>query len=60
MFPSYYFDYYEEIILGEKEENSIKKILNKIELFEDFLRDIYNYLNTKIVMPEIDWLRNNF
>lgn len=56
LYPSYYFDLYEDIVTGEKEEKEILQITTKIEEFEDYLYDIYYYLRKFYQIPEVTWL----
>lgn len=57
LYPSYYFDLYEEIVLDTKDEYEIKKVLEKTNEFEQFLKETYNYISTLITLPEIDWIK---
>ena len=56
LYPTYYFDLYEQIISGKQEEAAIKKIINKINDYEQFLKNIYTYFKTFLPMLKIDWL----
>lgn len=56
IFPTYYFDCYENIILGNKNEKEIVKIINKNHLYLEFLHEIYLYFKKNSNLPEIDWL----
>lgn len=56
LFPSYYFDLYEEILNKNKDEKEILKIINKVEEYEDFLCDAHSILNRKFNIPRIKWL----
>lgn len=56
LFPSYYFDYYEGVILEIYEEKELLKIINKNSKYIEFLKDIYLYLRTYSNLPEIEWL----
>ena len=57
LFPSYYFDTYDEIIQGIKQEEKIEIYLQKVELYEEFLYRIYYTLKTFYQMPEIEWIK---
>lgn len=56
LYPSYYFDLYEEITLGLKEENEVKKIIQKAEGYRDYMRMIYALINQIIEIPPVDWI----
>lgn len=57
LFPSYYFDIYDEIIQGNKEENKINVIIKKASEYEEFLYEIYYILKQLYQIPEIEWLK---
>ncbi len=56
LYPSYYFDLYENIILGIQEEDCIKDIIIRIDSYQKFLKMIYEIINQKVEIPPIDWL----
>ena len=56
LYPTYYYDLYEEIISGKKEEKEIKKIINKVNDYEKILKNIYTYLKEFLVFTPIEWL----
>lgn len=56
LYPTYYFDMYEEIINGKKKEEDINTITNKIHNYEKVLRMIYIHLKNIIMLPTIEWL----
>ena len=58
LYPSYYFDVYDDIIQEKVNEESIKKYIEKNISYEIFLKDIYKYVKLKYRMPEIEWLEN--
>lgn len=61
MFPSFYFDCYENIINGVVTENEILPILDKIKDYEDFLLHLYNLLKETDFLIRIDFLeKSNF
>lgn len=55
-YPSPYFDIYEKIINESLKENSLYKIINKINEYEKFLKNLYLYMRTFIYLPDIEWL----
>lgn len=58
MYPSYYFDKYEDIINGLVAEEEIEKIINEHESFEEILVMIYFNLRSFPNFPIIDYLEN--
>ena len=61
MFPSFYFDCYENIINGIVSESEILQILDKIKDYEDFLVYLYNLLKETDFLIQIDFLeKTNF
>ena len=57
LYPSYYFDLYDEIINKETKESKLLNIRNKICEYEELLKEIYSYLHLKYNIPEIEWLK---
>ena len=55
IYPTYYFDLYEEIITNRKKDEEIKKIIAKTNDFESILKQIYWYYKSFIPIPKIDW-----
>lgn len=56
LFPTYYFDCYEEIILGNVDEMELLKIINKNSKYLEFLKELYIYFKSIVSLPEIEWL----
>lgn len=57
LYPSYYFELYEQIIQGNKSEEEILNITSKTNEYEEYLNTIFNYLNNYYNLPEIEWLK---
>jgi len=55
LYPSYYFDCYDNIINGGNEE-SINIIIDRIDAYEEFLRTFYIRIKQYATIPKIDWL----
>ena len=60
LFPTYYFDKYDEIINNKKNEDTIIPIIEKNYAYEEFLLKIYNYIvyEKKVQIEPIEWLIN--
>ena len=57
LYPSFYFDMYDDIISGKKEENELNTIISRINDYEYFLYNIYLYLKRFYNIPEINWIK---
>ena len=62
LFPSYYFDIYDEIINTKSDENKIIKVINSIDKYQDFLSNIYKYIvyEKKVQIEPIEWVMTNY
>ena len=58
LFPSFYFDAYENIINGYDNEKKIIPILNRSLEYEKYLKTIYFIINKNQSILNIDWLDN--
>lgn len=56
LYPSYYFDIYDEIVQDKSKENKINMILDKTNTYEKFIEEVYAYLKAIYNIPEIEWL----
>ena len=59
LYPSFYFELYDEIIQGLINESTILKITSRINEYEDYLNDIINYLHKYYAIYDINWLKKN-
>ena len=57
IYPSYYFDIYDDIISGKVSEQKINIITSKVNEYEMFLKEIYSSINAMYNIPEIEWLK---
>jgi len=57
LYPSFYFNLYDQIILGKKEEKELNKIISRINEYELYLYNIYLYLNKFYNIPEINYIK---
>ena len=56
LFPSYYFDRYDDIMIGNKTEDILYNIINKNTNILVLLKTIFNkYKNSNI--PQIEWIK---
>ena len=56
IYPSYYYDMYEQIITNLKIEEEINDIVDEISNREEILKKTYTYLISICRVPLIDWL----
>lgn len=56
LFPSYYFDIYENIISQKEKEESLDKILLRIDSYIFFLKEVWLELNKYFKIPEVEWI----
>jgi hypothetical protein len=56
LFPSYFFDIYEDIIIDKLDEKKIIEIVNKRNIIEIVLKYIFNTY-TDINIPYINWIK---
>ena len=56
LFPTFYFDLFEEVIHDDKEEKEIVKIIEKVDSYQFFIKDLYFYFKSYIKLPSIEWL----
>ena len=56
LYPTYYFDIYDEILQGKIAEEKIDLVIKKTEQYELLIKDIYKFMKIKYKIPEIEWL----
>ena len=56
LFPNYYFNVFEEIIAGDKEEKYINKYIENANGIEYLLKILYSYIKKIVEIPTIDYL----
>ena len=57
IYPSYYFDTYDEIIQGKAKEDKLLNYINQSNKYEIFLKEVYILLNNYYKLPEIEWIK---
>ena len=58
LYPSYYFDIYEEVMNKERDEEDLVRVIKKADLYEDFLKKAYLEITKYALIERIDWLIN--
>lgn len=56
IYPSFYFDIYEEVLLNNISDDKVSNLNNKIIEYEDIIKKVYYYLKNNNKLPEISWL----
>ncbi len=56
LYPSYYFDLYEDIMNNGKDDKEILTIISKVHEYEEFLRLAYKEINKYTNLERIDWI----
>jgi len=56
IYPNYYFDVFDKVLLGEVGEEDLYQIIKKNRKYEDYLKGIINYVSTFTSIKKIDWL----
>lgn len=56
LYPSYYFDIYEDIMNNNQDEEKLVKIISKVDEYEIFLKNAYYEINKYTHLEHIDWI----
>lgn len=60
MYPSFYFELYDDILIYNQDERIIEKVINRLPEYEKYLAMVIKYFQKWYDVPEIPWLiRNN-
>ena len=57
LFPSFYFDVYEDIFNYNKDEKILNNIISRIDEYEEYLNSIIIYFKRFYPIDEIEWLK---
>ena len=60
LYPSFYFEMYEDILIDGKSEKIITFILDRLPAYEKYLANVVNYLKRWYDVENIPWLENNY
>lgn len=58
LYPSYYFDLYDQIMNEEEEEEKLIPIIEKADSYELFLKQAYIEMNKFVPIERIEWILN--
>lgn len=56
LYPTYYFDLYEDIISGVDRKAELKKVIERIDDYQHVIKSIYNYYRNYLSIAPIEWL----
>ena len=56
VYPTYYFDIYEDIMSGKKDEDDLISVIDKVDDYEIFLKDAYYEISKYAPIDRIEWL----
>lgn len=59
LFPTYFFDVFEQVMETKVDEKKISYIVKKISDYESLIRNLYYFLNKYVNLDKIDWLIRN-
>ena len=57
LYPSFYFDKYDDIVNNKANESSILKITSRINEYEKYLQDIFSYFHKYYNIKDINWIK---
>lgn len=60
MYPSFYFEMYEDILIDNESEKIIAPIVDRLPEYEKYLASIINFFRNYYDIPIIPWLNNNY
>lgn len=56
LYPSYYFDLYDEVMNNDKDQSVIMKVIDKVDEYELFLKKAYLEISKYANIEKIDWI----
>ena len=56
LYPSYYFDLHEQIVENGLDDDALLPIIDKVEDYEKFLRDVWLFLKDYVPIEPIPWI----
>ena len=57
LYPSFYFEMYEDILIDNKEEKIILGIISRLDDYEDYLDKVISFFKVYYDVDEVEWLR---
>ena len=59
LYPSFYFEMYEDILINEKEEKILINIISRLDNYENYLYNIISFFRNYYDLDDIKWLNKN-
>ena len=59
LYPSFYFEMYEDILINEKEEKILINIISRLDNYENYLYNIISFFRNYYDVDDIKWLNKN-
>lgn len=60
LYPSFYFEMYEDILIDNKEEKILVDVISRLDDYEDYLAQVIAFLKFHYDIEEILWLKRRF
>ena len=57
LYPSFYFDLYEDIMHYNKDEKLLIPAIEHINEYEILLKKLYIFIGNIVTLPEIEWIK---
>lgn len=57
LYPSFYFDMYDDILIDNKEEKIILEVISKLDNYEEYLAKVISFFSSNYDIDEIEWLK---
>ena len=57
LYPSFYFEMYEDILIDNKEEKIILEIISRLDDYEEYLDKVISFFRVYFDVDEVEWLR---
>lgn len=57
IYPSFYFDMYEDILIDNKEEKIILDVISRLDEYECYLSNVISFFKVNYEVEEIEWLK---
>ena len=57
LYPSFYFDMYEDILIENQEEKIILSVISKLDEYEDYLANVISFFKLYYDIDEIEWIK---
>lgn len=57
IYPSFYFDLYEDILIDNKEEKVILEVINRLDEYESYISKVIDFFRINYDIEDIEWLK---